>query len=427
MLDSIFTCVRTKNLKVAMTEKDQLIHINRDNLGAIKGLPLVIKLGFRIITLIEFGSIIIEVPDGRRFKFGDAAEEDTGELIIHHPAMVRRVLTSGTVGFGESYIDGQWSSGDMAKFIEVFARNNDVFDAKTRGSVLMQIGNRIGHILNRNTKRGSRKNISAHYDLGNEFYAKWLDQSMTYSAARFDETSSCLTSAQDAKYRTLAQNMHLSDGHEVLEIGCGWGGFAEFAAKEVGCHVTGLTLSREQLEFAQQRIFKEGLNEKVSFKLQDYRDEKGHYDRIASIEMFEAVGEEYWPKYFTTLRSCLKDGGMAGLQIITIDDKYFQSYRNGTDFIQKYIFPGGLLPSPSALRQQVTDAGLSWVKNIEFGSDYARTLSQWNEAFQNAWPEIVPLGFDEKFRRTWTYYLKYCEGGFRSGNIDVTQISLAKV
>jgi cyclopropane-fatty-acyl-phospholipid synthase len=281
------------------------------------------------------------------------------------------------------------------------------------------------HWMNRNTKAGSRRNIHAHYDLGNSFYGAWLDGSMTYSSALFDESRD-LVAGQQRKYAALAERTAIGPHHHVLEIGCGWGGFAEYAASEIGCKVTGLTISQEQYDFACKRIFEAGLNDKVDLKLQDYRDEKGAYDRIASIEMFEAVGEEYWPAYFQQVRERLKPGGFAGIQVITIEESLFGRYRRELDFIRRYVFPGGMLPTGAIMRDLGAKVGLSLHNERIFGRDYALTLVHWRERFRAAWPNLTPLGFDERFRRLWEYYLAYCEAGFRAGTIDVRQMVFAR-
>jgi cyclopropane-fatty-acyl-phospholipid synthase len=281
------------------------------------------------------------------------------------------------------------------------------------------------HWMNRNTRAGSRRNIHAHYDLGNTFYSAWLDGSMTYSSALFDESRD-LSAGQRRKYAALAERTAIGPNHHVLEIGCGWGGFAEYAASEIGCKVTGLTISQEQYDYACKRIFEAGLNEKVDLKLQDYRDEAGAYDRIASIEMFEAVGEEYWSTYFRQVRERLKPGGLAGIQVITIEESLFGRYRRELDFIRRYVFPGGMLPTGAIMRDLGAKVGLSLQNERVFGRDYALTLVHWRERFREAWPNLKPLGFDERFRRLWEYYLAYCEAGFRAGTIDVRQMVYAR-
>jgi cyclopropane-fatty-acyl-phospholipid synthase len=280
--------------------------------------------------------------------------------------------------------------------------------------------------LRPNTRAGSQKNIHAHYDLGNAFYERWLDPSMTYSAARWETGKETLQEAQTVKYRTLCDQMGLRPGDHVLEIGCGWGGFAEYAAKERGAKLTCLTISKEQLAFARARMQRLGLNEQVEIRYQDYRDVSGQFDRIASIEMFEAVGERFWPGYFAKLGECLKPGGTAGLQIITIAEAMFDTYRRSVDFIQKYVFPGGMLPSVSVLKSLTSKASLDWRGHVAFGRDYGRTLDLWREAFDAEWDTLNGLGFDERFRRLWRYYLGYCEAGFKGGSIDVVQLTLAR-
>jgi len=285
---------------------------------------------------------------------------------------------------------------------------------------------RMRHWMNRNTKDQAKKNISYHYDLGNDFYGLWLDESMTYSSALFKTGQESLEKAQEAKYASMVDQMGAQPGDHVLEIGCGWGGFAEYAASQRGLIVTCLTISEEQLNYAKERIEKAGLSDMVTFKLQDYRDETGHYDGIVSIEMFEAVGEKYWPAYFETVRERLKPGRKATLQIITLTEDRFQTYRKGVDFIQKYIFPGGMLPSPTALQQEVAKAGLDFVRSVEFGESYSQTLRRWHETFNARWSEVQKIGFDERFRRMWNFYLTSCAAAFHRGNCDVTQITIQR-
>jgi cyclopropane-fatty-acyl-phospholipid synthase len=277
-----------------------------------------------------------------------------------------------------------------------------------------------------NSKGQARKNISYHYDLGNDFYGLWLDKTMTYSSAIFETGREPLEEAQTAKYASMVDQMGVKPGDHVLEIGCGWGGFAEYAAKERGLNVTCLTISKEQFKYAEDRISDAGLQDMVTFKLQDYRDETGVYDGIASIEMFEAVGEKYWPSYFSTVYGRLKKGGQATLQIITVRDNRFEEYRKSVDFIQKYIFPGGMLPSPAVLRREAQEAGLYCVKSIEFGESYSQTLRLWHSRFNDKWDQVAAMGFDDRFRRMWNFYLASCAATFHYANCDVTQITLSK-
>ena len=285
---------------------------------------------------------------------------------------------------------------------------------------------RFKHYLNENTKSKSKKNISYHYDLGNDFYKHWLDKSMTYSSAIFPSSDTDLFQAQINKYKQIAKPLNLNENSKLLEIGCGWGGFAEYAAKERGLSVTCLTISKEQIKYAQDRINAAGLQDLVTLKLQDYRDETGVYDGIASIEMFEAVGEKYWPSYFQTVHDRLKPGGQATLQIITVRDDRFEIYRKSVDFIQKYIFPGGMLPSPLVLSKQAQEAGLKVVKSVEFGESYSETLRRWHDTFNDKWDQVLAMGFDDRFRRMWNFYLTSCAATFHYGNCDVTQITISK-
>lgn len=286
---------------------------------------------------------------------------------------------------------------------------------------MMSIVERLRHGLKANTRHGSRRNIAAHYDLGNSFYGHWLDETMTYSSAIFEDIGEPMVAAQRRKYMRLAEKLELTKGDSVLEIGCGWGGFAEIAAAEFGCQVVCLTLSNEQAAFARERMIRKGLNHLVEIRIQDYRDVEGSFDKIASIEMFEAVGEKYWPTYLNALHDLLKPGGRAGLQIITIEDDTFETYRRDPDFIQRYIFPGGMLPGKTALAAAVDTAALKITDSYYFGASYAETLRRWDEDFTDAWPKIEALGFDRRFYQMWHYYLCYCMIGFEHGTIDVGQ------
>ncbi len=385
-----------------------------------RGLALAVGLAGKL----NCGSLELHLPDGGRQLFSGQQPGPHGVLHLRSGRVARRYLTGGSLGFAESFIDGDWDTPDLATLLALLSLNEHAWGDGYFGGLWHRWLRRVQHLLRPNTRGGSRRNIYAHYDLGNEFFAAWLDPSMTYSSALFAGGADDLESAQRAKYRSLAQEIAVGPGQKVLEIGTGWGGFAVTAAKEFGARVTSITVSSAQAEYARARIFREGLNEQVEILLQDYRDVKGRYDRIASIEMFEAVGERFWPTYFATLRDRLLPGGAAGLQLITIADQYFEAYRRNVDFIQAYIFPGGMLPSPGALDRQAARAGLKRTSEIGFGDCYARTLALWSERFQEAWPAIGELGFDERFRRIWTYYLAYCEAGFRTRSIDVVQTVL---
>jgi cyclopropane-fatty-acyl-phospholipid synthase len=323
-------------------------------------------------------------------------------------------------------MDGGWSTPDLMAFMDlIHDGHDDVYDGFP-GQGLVRAWEKLRFWLQSNSKRQAARNISYHYDLGNAFYGLWLDETMTYSSAKFETGQESTERAQIQKYASMVDQLGVQPGDHVLEIGCGWGGFAEYAAKERGLRVTGLTISREQFNYAQERIAKAGLSDRVTFKLQDYRDEAGQYDGIASIEMFEAVGERYWPTYFNVLRGCLKAGRHATLQIITVQDRRWEVYRRNVDFIQKYIFPGGMLPSPRALRAQVERAELRVARSIEFGESYSVTLRRWHETFNARWDQIAALGFDDRFRRMWNFYLASCAATFHSGNCDVTQITVTK-
>ncbi|WP_417689626.1 class I SAM-dependent methyltransferase [Roseibium sp.] len=405
----------------------QPIPVTSDNMQeAMKGLPKMAAIGFRILIRLHLGTLLVSVPDGRTFRFEGKAPGPEAELTIHDWKFLNMVIDDGDVGVGEAFMAGYWSSPDITSFLELFCLNRDATLDALKGRPIARLALQLRHWLNANTRRGSKRNISAHYDLGNAFYREWLDPSMTYSSALFEEGTTDLEAAQRQKYAALVRETDIRPDHHVLEIGCGWGGFAEFVGKEVGAKVRALTISREQYDYARERIFNAGLSEKVDVVFQDYRDERGKFDRIASIEMFEAVGERYWPTYFGQLSNCLKPGGRAGLQIITIQDRMFDDYRRSTDFIQRHIFPGGMLPPPAKLVDIGKKLGLDLADQRIFGQDYARTLAEWRERFREAWPRISPLGFDERFKRLWEFYLHYCEAGFRSGNIDVRQMVYVK-
>ena len=394
--------------------------------GATAGLPRPLQLFLNLARRIDVGALKIVMPDGRIFGVAGRSAGPVADITIRNPRMARRALLGGSVGFGESYMDGDWETSDLAALLYLTAYNEEQLgDVHTAGPVLTLV-RRLWHRFNDNTRRGSRRNIAHHYDLGNAFYERWLDGSMTYSSAVFEAGIHDLKSAQEMKYRKLAEKLALGPDQRVLEIGCGWGGFAELAAKEFGARVTAITVSREQLAFVRARIQKAGLGERVEARLIDYRDVQERFDKVASIEMFEAVGERHWPTYFAKIRECLEPGGRAALQIITIGDKWFDSYRRSVDFIQRYIFPGGMLPSMTALRQQIDGAGLALDRTEFYGTHYARTLAEWNRRFQAAWHDLEPMGFDHRFKRMWEFYLAYCEAGFRVGSLDVVQAAIVR-
>ncbi len=372
------------------------------------------------------GALTFVLPGGREIRFSGVQEGPSARMTVKDYKFLDRVFSRGLVGFGEGYMAGEWDSPDLSALLLAFSRNLDRLDEVLKGNLLVRLMITAFHKLRPNTRAGARRNIEAHYDLGNDFYSLWLDPSMTYSAARYEGGAVSLYEAQTQKYARLAQLIDLKPGHHVLEIGCGWGGFAEYAAKEVGAGVTGITLSPAQLEFSQARMARLGLSDKVELKLIDYRDMTGQFDRIASIEMFEAVGEAWWPTYFEKVQALLKPGGRAGLQIITIRDSLFDDYRRKADFIQRYIFPGGMLPPPQRLTKEISSAGLS-LETVElFSDDYGRTLAEWRAQFDVRASRIEALGFDQRFMRMWRFYLAYCEAGFRTKRTEVGQWIVAR-
>jgi len=376
----------------------------------------------QIMSPLQCGTLTIVTPDGTRATRRTDAPGPDATLVLHRWRTLRRLLFDGDVGFGEAYIDGDWSSPDVTAVIEIASRNHASLSKRINGTKLAQLLNRLRHRRRANTRRGSRRNIVHHYDLGNEFYAQWLDPGMTYSSALYTREDMTLDEAQTAKQdRALALLFPPHGpppGAQVLEIGCGWGGIAERLVAR-GCQVVGLTLSPSQLAHARARLDAAGHAARADLRLQDYRDVAGTFDGIISIEMLEAVGERYWPAYFDALRARLKPAGRAVLQVITIAEERFESYRNAPDFIQRYIFPGGMLPTDSIMHREIARAGLRLLSLETFGASYARTLAEWRQRFVQAWPDIASMGFPERFRRMWEYYLHYCEGGFRAGAIDV--------
>jgi cyclopropane-fatty-acyl-phospholipid synthase len=372
------------------------------------------------------GQLTLLGPDGGSEVITAAKPGPHATLRVRRNRAVRRLFTGGDVGFAESYLAGDWDSPDLAALIELAARNEAALTEALRGFAVVRTWHRLRHLLRPNSRSGSRRNIAEHYDLGNDFYRLWLDPTMTYSSAIFAEPHQKLSDGQIAKYRRLADSLDLKPGHRVLEIGCGWGGFAEFTAANYGCRVTGITLSREQKRFAEERVAKAGLSDKVEIALTDYRDVTGAFDRVASIEMFEAVGEAHWQAFFQKVRDLLAPGGLAALQVILIEEERFDLYRRSADFIQRYVFPGGMLPSPGAFARAAEAARLKIDETFHFGLDYARTLALWQSEFQQAWPRVASLGFDARFKRLWEYYLAYCEGGFRAGSIDVAQFRMVR-
>ncbi|SEI39538.1 cyclopropane-fatty-acyl-phospholipid synthase [Allopseudospirillum japonicum] len=367
------------------------------------------------------GCLLILLPDATPLRIGQpSADALQAQVHLHDYQALQRLLNGGLVGWAEAYMQGEWTSPDLVSLIRWGVRNQAAIEAWAHGRTWVRLINRVLHKMRANTKEGSRRNIAYHYDLGNDFYRLWLDASMTYSSAFRAHSEQTLAQAQQHKYQQIAKTLGIQPGDTVLEIGCGWGGFAEVAAAEFGAQVTGITLSKAQFDYAQARIQAADLAEQCQFYLMDYRDLEGQYDHIVSIEMFEAVGEEHWSTYFQQLKNCLKPQANALLQVISLDEVRFARYRKQTDFIQKYIFPGGMLPTKQSMHTYANAAGLTLKMRQDFGQDYAWTLAQWRQAFLKAWPHLQTLGFDTNFKRMWLYYLAYCEGGFTESCLDVS-------
>jgi cyclopropane-fatty-acyl-phospholipid synthase len=390
------------------------------------GLPRYFVTVFDKIKDLQKGRIDIHLLDGRTFRVEGPQPGHVAEVHVHNDDLFTRTIREGDLGFSEAYMDGWWSTPDLMAVMDFMHDDAEHIYDGFPGQSLVRLYERVRFWMQSNSKKQARKNISHHYDLGNEFYSLWLDDTMTYSSAIFKTGQESTEAAQTAKYASMVDQMGVKPGDHVLEIGCGWGGFAEYAAKERGIKVTGLTISQEQHDYAVARMAKAGLSDMVEIKMQDYRDETGVYDGIASIEMFEAVGEKYWPTYFATVRERLKPGKNATLQIITVRHERWETYRRGVDFIQKYIFPGGMLPSPIVLRQEVEKAGLNLASSIEFGVSYGLTLRRWHQTFNEKWDQVTVLGFDDRFRRMWNFYLTSCAATFDSRNCDVTQITVTR-
>jgi cyclopropane-fatty-acyl-phospholipid synthase len=373
---------------------------------------------------LSAGTLTVTLPSGARLRHHGGQPGPDAVLNVRRWRAVRRMLTGGDLGFARAYIDGDWHSPDLVTLLDFAMTNEAPLGEATSGSLLARGMDRLRHLRRTNTRRGSRRNIAAHYDLGNDFYTFWLDAGMNYSSALFNDTDQTLEQAQIVKLQRVAALLDVRSGQNILEIGIGWGGLAEYLTKACGGNVTGVTLSKEQLAYADARMHAGVRTKNWDLRLQDYRDVGGRYDRIASIEMVEAVGERYWPAYFVKLRQLLSEDGIAVLQAITIADERFAAYRQRPDFIQRYIFPGGMLPSVEIIRREAERAGLQTAVCETFGDSYARTLAEWRRRFLQAWPKIAALGFDVRFQRMWDYYLAYCEIGFRCGAINVHLLKL---
>ena len=373
------------------------------------------------LSRIEAGELRAVFPSNFQKVYSGGQVGPTADIQINSWKLVPRLLLSGDMGLAESFLSGEWATSNLTQLILLGDINERALGNAVTPSKFINLIEKLRHQRRDNSKRGSRRNIAAHYDLGNEFYSHWLDNSMSYSSALFTDFGEELEVGQNRKYQRLAKALKLKEGDQVLEIGCGWGGFAEIAAKEYKCNVVGITLSNEQAKFAQRRMQENQLSNLVDIRIEDYRDVQGSFDKIVSIEMFEAVGEEHWRNYFETIKTRLKPGGLAGIQSITIANEFFETYKRRPDFIQKYIFPGGILPSEDKLNNAVSSAGLKILDDYYFGKSYAETLRRWQSTFEQKWDDIKNLGFDEKFQKMWRYYLSYCEAGFESGHINVGQ------
>ena len=380
----------------------------------------------KFLSKIKYGELSVKFPSGSSQSFRGINSAHKADLIINNYKFIAKIFKKKSVGFAESYMDGDFSSSNLTNLLLLAFRNENYFLENLKSNIFFNIYSKFKHFLNENTKSQSKKNIEYHYDLGNNFYTKWLDRSMTYSSAYFEKENQNLFDAQLNKYHKIAESLNLNENSKVLEIGCGWGGFSSYAAKNFKSKIDAITISKAQYEYASNKIQKEGLGEKVSIKFKDYRDIDSQYSNIASIEMFEAVGKKYWEKYFDIVSNSLINSGKAALQIITIDEKRSLDYQNEPDFIQQYIFPGGMLPTKKELVEINNKVGLDFKEIKSFGLSYAKTLNLWNTQFQSSWNDLVKLGFNYRFKRMWEFYLAYCETGFISKSTDVSHFLIIK-
>ena len=389
-------------------------------------LPLKATLFIKMLERLDVGSLTLTLPNQEKLAFEGKNKGVLADLQVNNWSAFGKILQSGDIGVAEAYRDGWIESSNMLNVLLLALANETSLNKAMYGNFLGTLLYRVKHWLNRNTKANSQKNIHAHYDIGNDFYRLWLDESMTYSSAYFAQGQQELQQAQYAKYDRLLQQLNIKAGDHILEIGCGWGAFAEYAASKYGCFVTGISLSKEQLAYANNRIKNSAVESKIHFEYRDYRDIKGTYDAIVSIEMLEAVGEAWWPSYFDKIAHCLRQGGKAAIQTITIANHRFEDYRAKTDFIQQYIFPGGMLPSPQKLMQHSQEAHLKVIDYMDFGLDYALTLQLWREKFESQLAQIRAQGFDESFIRIWRFYYWYCEAGFLTQRTSVCHLTLTR-
>ena len=382
------------------------------------------KIVFNSLKFIKHGNLKITNHDGKEYTFGNSNERLNVDLKINKPGLTFKIIKNGSVGLAEAYMDNYFETNNLTNLIELAAKNIKIVH-KFSGSFDLSIFNKIKGLFIKNNKSRSKENIRKHYDLGNEFFSLWLDKTLTYSSAIFDDSND-LEKAQLNKYKKLSSLVKPKSGDKMLEIGCGWGGFAEYIGKNYDVKLDCITISKKQYEYSKERIHKEGLNEKINIQMLDFRDVKNNYNSIASIEMIEAVGQSYLKNYFNTIKENLVDGGTAAIQSITIDDSIYDRYKSKTDFIQKYIFPGGFLPSKNELVNLANQSGLKFENCNSYGDHYSNTLNIWREEFLEKWEQISSQGFDNTFKRMWNFYLSYCEAGFKSKNIDLIQFALQK-
>ena len=381
------------------------------------------NLIFKALKFIKHGQLKVTNYDGKKYYFGEKNKNLNVELIINKPGLTFSIIKKGSIGLAEAYMRGEFETNNLSDLIELTAKNINII-YKFSGVFDLSFINYIKNIFLKNTKRNSKNYISKHYDLGNEFFSLWLDKTLTYSSAIFEENKNNLEEAQKNKYKKLINLIKPKTGDKILEIGCGWGGFAEYLGKNFDVKLDCITISKKQYDFAKERIQKNQLTEKINIYMKDYRDVKNKYNSIVSIEMIEAVGKNYLESYFKTIKDNLQNNGTAAIQAITIDDKLFDRYKTKEDFIQKYIFPGGFLPCKKSLHQYADQIGLNVVEYNSYGSHYSNTLNIWRREFVNKWEEISKQGFDLTFKRMWNFYLSYCDAGFKSKNIDLIQFSM---
>ena len=397
-----------------------------DSIQGQNQLPRYFSQVFRKLSAIRTGQIVVELPDGRIFQTASGQEGPNGRMVVQNDDLFARVLREGNLGFAESYLDGWWTTPDLQALLDVLLANRDTVDHSAPGSALVRLFEQTRHRLRGNTRRQAIRNIHNHYDLlGTGFFDKWLDETMLYSSAYFITGQEDLVTAQYQKLALMCDAIDLKEGDHLLDIGCGWGAFALYAARR-GARVTGLTISKDHYDFCTDLMAKSGVADRVDIVMRDYRDEAGRYDCIGSIEMIEHVGEKYWPDYFKAIQDCLKPGAKATVQAITIADQLFPSYRNNIDFIRKHVFPGGMLPCPTAIHDNMNAAGLTHVSSKDLTKSYSTTLRLWYQSFNACWDEIEALGFDQRFKKMWNWYLAISAAGHHYGATAVTQFTMQR-